>query len=285
MAKLYFIVLRKKSLKNLLIMVFLISMAICAVYFLSESGSFFDVSAIFSSGIGPVDPNISKDGGKLAIIIDDFGSSRNGVQEMMSTNAHLTFAIMPFCRYSEKDAEEAHEKGYEVIVHLPMEPNYGRKSWLGPKPILASMEISEVQRIVIDSFESIPHAVGANIHMGSKASGDKSIISAVLEVLKERDLYFVDSRTADHPVAKKIADKKGVICYDRDVFLDGQQSKGFVKQRLNEAGRIALKKGKAIAIGHVGIEGGKTTAEAIGEMIPEFRNQNIQLVFVSELGK
>ncbi len=33
---------------------------------------------------------------RLAIIIDDFGSSGDGVKEMMSIDRHLTFAVMPF---------------------------------------------------------------------------------------------------------------------------------------------------------------------------------------------
>jgi polysaccharide deacetylase 2 family uncharacterized protein YibQ len=35
----------------------------------------------------------------------------------------------------------------------------------------------------------------------------------------------------------------------------------------------------------VGQEGGKVTAEAIKEMLPEFKRRNIELVFVSELNE
>lgn len=224
------------------------------------------------------------EGGKLAIIIDDFGSGgRQGITEMMKIDEHLTFAVIPFEEHSQKDAAVAHEKGYEVIVHLPMEPTRGKKSWLGSKPIMAGMSGDDVRQIVVDAFENVPHAVGANIHMGSKASSEEGIINAVLDVIKEKNIYFVDSYTATQPVAKKIADSKGVTCYNRNVFLDGQQPKSFVKNRLAEAANIAIKKGYAVAIGHVGIEGGKVTAEAIQEMLPEFKSKNVQLVFVSEL--
>jgi polysaccharide deacetylase 2 family uncharacterized protein YibQ len=100
---------------------------------------------------------------------------------------------------------------------------------------------------------------------------------------REKNLYFVDSRTADHPIGKKIADLKQVRCYERNVFLDGQKPKEFVKKKLIEAANLALKKGYAVAIGHVGVEGGKTTAQAIIEMLPEFERKNIELVFISEL--
>ncbi|MCR4434960.1 MAG: divergent polysaccharide deacetylase family protein [Clostridiales bacterium] len=258
---------------------------------IASLGVVFILSFIFSISYSrsiSIFTNVShppKEGGKLAIIIDDFGSSREGIGEMMSINRHLTFAVMPFSTHSQEDAKAAHEKGYEVIVHLPMEPNHGKRSWLGPRPILAGMKEEEVRQIVRDAFEDVPFAVGANIHMGSKASSDESIISAVLDIIKEKDLYFVDSRTADHPIGKKIADAKGVRCYDRNIFLDGQQPKSFVKKRLTEAAEVALKKGYAVAIGHVGIEGGKVTAKAIREMLPEFDRRNIELVYVSELDR
>ncbi|HEX2944718.1 MAG TPA: divergent polysaccharide deacetylase family protein [Clostridia bacterium] len=228
--------------------------------------------------------SISKiDGGKLAIIIDDFGSGRDGVKEMMAIDRHLTFAVMPFLDYSHSDAEKAHEKGFEVIVHLPLEAYHGRMSWLGPEPILSGMNADRVRDIAQRSFDDIPYAVGANIHMGSKASGSEDIAHSILGVVKERDMYFVDSKTAYHPVCSKVSSEMGVVCFERDVFLDGKQPKSFVKKRLAEAGEIALKKGRAVAIGHVGIEGGKVTAAAISEMLPEFDEKGIQLVFVSEL--
>ena len=121
--------------------------------------------------------------------------------------------------------------------------------------------------------------------MGSKASSEEGIVSAILDVIKEKNLYFVDSRTADHPIGKKISDEQGVLCYDRDVFLDGQQPKSFIIKRLREAGNVAIKRGYAVAIGHVGIEGGKVTAEAISEMLSEFNEKGIRLVFVSELSE
>lgn len=235
-------------------------------------------------GTGIQNANGSIEGGKLAIIIDDFGQDRRGVKEMMSINRHLTFAVMPFLTYSKTDAETAHEKGYEVIVHLPLESNIGKLSWVGPRPIMVKMEKEEVRSIVMDAFENVPYAAGANIHMGSKASSDEQIISIILDIVKEKELFFVDSLTSEHSVTKKIADYRNVACLERNVFLDGSnKSKSYIKGQLEKAADLALKKGSAIAIGHVGIEGGIATAEAISEMLPEFDKKNIQLVSVSEL--
>lgn len=280
MKKLYFLAVSGKSLLFSLIMLAIAILTVLCLFV------FPDGSKPARAVSGPGDENRQEEeGGKLAIIIDDFGSGRDGVEEMMSIKEHLTFAVIPFLANTLEDAEIAHGSGYEVIVHLSMEPNYGSRSWLGPKSILAGMEADKVRQIVRDSFDSVPYAAGANIHMGSKASNDEYIMSAVLDVIKEKNLYFVDSRTASKPKAKKLSMNKGVICYERDVFLDGQQPKSFIKGRLDTAADIALKKGYAVAAGHVGREGGKVTADAINEMLPEFKKRNIKLVYISELNE
>lgn len=167
--------------------------------------------------------------GKLAIIIDDFGQSREGVEEMMRIDEHLTFAVMPFLEFTEEDAKRGKELGYEIIIHLPMEANKGKLSWLGPKPILCGMKKkNEIRQIVEEAAEDVPYAIGANIHMGSKACCQEEIMESILEVVKEKKLYyFVDSRTAKKTVAKKKADEMGILCYDNNVFFrwaDAQES-------------------------------------------------------------
>lgn len=282
--QIHFIIIRRTMFRFVILPLFTLMIFGLCIFYIQGIESVVSVANL-SGGEEIKAPMIPNNGGKLAIIIDDFGQSRAGVKEMMEINERLTFAVMPFLEFSEADAKNAHDKGYEVIVHLPMEPSRGKLSWLGPRPILADMKDEEVRQIVKDSFESVPYAVGANNHMGSRASSEENIMSGILDVIKEKSFYFVDSRTCDHPIGKKIADRKSVLCFDRDVFLDGNRSKSQIKKQIQEAEKIALKKGKAVAIGHVGAEGGKVTAEAIKEMLQEFKNNGIKLSFVSELEK
>lgn len=284
MKKIRFITLSKKKLiqysLSLILAISIIYLNILYFSVINPSvNTFFDFIGYDTYSEGDESPSE----GKLAIIIDDFGQDRSGVKEMMSIERHLTFAVMPFLTFSGADAKAAHEKGYEVIIHLPMEPEKGKASWLGPRPILSTSTDDEIFQLILDAFESVPYAAGANIHMGSKVSGDERIITSVLQVIQSKDLYFVDSRTSRKPIAKKVADEMGVSCYENNIFLDSTQSIATIKKQLEKAGNMALKKGKAIAIGHVGKEGGKVTAQAISEMLPVFDEKNIQLVFVSEL--
>ncbi|HOJ10037.1 MAG TPA: divergent polysaccharide deacetylase family protein [Clostridiales bacterium] len=223
---------------------------------------------------------------KLAIIIDDFGQNRDGVKEMMEIGRPMTFAIMPFLTYTKADANKAHEKGFEVIVHLPMQSqDRDIASWLGPRPIKLGQSNNEIRRIVLDSFRVVPHAVGANIHMGTKSSEDPRVMSCVMKNMEEKNLYFVDSMTSSKSVCREVAKDIKINFVERNYFLEQSSIKtmAYARQQLLTAGELAVKKGYAVVIGHVGSAGGRTTARAIKETIPQLEKMGIQLVQVSKL--
>lgn len=221
--------------------------------------------------------------GYIVLIIDDFGNRSNGTDEMLNLGIPITAAVMPFMPSSFDDAKAAHDANLEVILHLSMEPNQGKREWLGPRGITCDLDGDAVKCIVYDGLEEIKFAVGINNHMGSKATCDQRIMQAVLEVAKEKDLFFVDSKTSPESVAPKIAKEIGVKTFSRDVFLDGTQDVDHIKKQMLKLGDVALKKGYAIGIGHVGIEGGKATAEAIKSIYPFLMKKGIRFVTITEL--
>jgi polysaccharide deacetylase 2 family uncharacterized protein YibQ len=231
---------------------------------------------------GPADPGPPADA-RLAIIIDDFGQGREGVRQMMAIDRHLTFAVMPFSEYTRQDADDGHAKGYEIIVHLPMEPMRGPLEWVGKNPILCSQDSDKITSIARMALADVPHAVGANVHMGSKASADERVMRCILQEVRASGFFFVDSRTGQKSVIGDVARELGVPCLARNVFLDGHRPESYIVGQLRQAEEIALKNGYAVAIGHVGSEGGKPTAAAISSMLDEFDEKGVRLVFVSEL--
>lgn len=222
---------------------------------------------------------------KLAIIIDDFGLQRKGVQEMLELDCKLTAAIMPFLDYSEEDAVLAVEHGKEVILHLPMQATL-HDNWnhIGPRPFRLGQSKEEICQLLGEMLEDIPQAKGANIHMGTLCSTKEEIMLPIFQCIRERGLYFVDSMTSAKSVCASVAEETGIEFYENGVFLEHEQkTKTYVKKRLAKAMKIAMNKGSCIAIGHVGAEGGMITVEAIREMQPIFSENGVELVWVSEL--
>lgn len=222
---------------------------------------------------------------KIAIIIDDFGQSRLGVKEMMRINRPLTFAIMPFLDFSEQDAVNAHNRGFEVILHLPMQSTVNDiPSWLGPKPVRVNYNNDLIKEVVSQSIDAVPYAKGVNIHMGSMASEDKRVMQAVMETVKEKNLFLIDSKTSRFSICKSVAQKADVPFSQRDIFLENpEKEESYIKGQLEQAAQIALKRGSAVVIGHVGSAGGVVTAKCIKEMIPVIEKKGISFVFVSRI--
>ncbi|NCC15125.1 MAG: divergent polysaccharide deacetylase family protein [Clostridia bacterium] len=222
-------------------------------------------------------------GGKLAIVIDDFGYDGNGTEEMLALPIPFTAAVMPFSEFSVENAKKVEEAGKEVVLHMPMEALTGKAEWVGDKGVFRSMTDEEIKAVVQEAFTILPNAVGMNNHMGSAIMEDQRCLGDVLDVLKAQNGFFIDSVTTCNSQGRCLAEEKGVPFIARDVFLDGTSDVEKVKQNLRKAAEIALKKGKAVAIGHVGPEGGEVTAKAIAELIPEFEEEGITFVTASEL--
>ena len=111
-------IIKKSVLKYFTLLLLFFAFICIIVNYLYGNEKIAQILSFSNNGDTDLSPN-SPIGGKLAIIIDDFGSSKKGVVEMMAINEHLTFAIMPFLENSRNDAVTAHEKGFEVIAHLP----------------------------------------------------------------------------------------------------------------------------------------------------------------------
>lgn len=219
---------------------------------------------------------------KAAIIIDDFGGGIGGVREFLEGDIKITAAVMPFTNNSKKHAKWAHKNGFEVMVHLPMQPKKGKRSWLGPKPITVDLTKNEVKQRVKAAIKSVPHARGINNHMGSLAIENEEIVRAIVEVAKEKKLYIVDSGTSPNSKIPKIATELGVPFLKRDIFLDDISSPSYVAKQMRKLAEITEENGKGIAIGHVGVTG-KVCSIGIVHSVKQERYKKIKIVPVSEL--
>lgn len=218
---------------------------------------------------------------KVAIIIDDFGNGQGGTQEMLSMPIKLTVAIMPFLPTSKTDAELAHKQGHDVIVHMPMEPKQGNPKWLGPGAITSNMSNEEIRKRVEEAIDNVPYAVGMNNHMGSKITGDERIMSIVLEVCRERGLFFVDSKTNYHSVVGKLAVQMGMPPVANNIFLDDRHSVSHVSRQMKAVETWASEHQNCVTIGHVGVQG-KKTAEAIRQSVSSMQS-SVTFVGISDL--
>jgi polysaccharide deacetylase 2 family uncharacterized protein YibQ len=216
---------------------------------------------------------------RLAIIIDDGGYRLDYLQDALRLGKPLTFAILPGTPHAREAALLVHQKGGEVMLHLPMEPKEENHLPLEKNMVKSGMDSAAIQKILREGLSQIPHVRGVNPHMGSKATEDPGVMEAIMDILKGGGLYYVDSHTSPHSAGMKAAQAKGVPAGQNGKFIDAVRKTENICEAIRSAAAAAKKRGKAIAIGHPD----PVTLRALQEMVPEIEKAGIKLVFASEI--
>jgi polysaccharide deacetylase 2 family uncharacterized protein YibQ len=215
---------------------------------------------------------------RLAIILDDLGNDRTAAEAIFALPYPLTISVLPNHPHSVDIAEEAHRKGYQVMLHLPMESVGEAKA--ESQELRPGMSGSDVSALVNGFLRAVPDVAGVNNHQGSQSTADVALMEELMPVLREHRLFYIDSRTTAATVAFETAQKAGVQSGYRNVpFLDDVADVKAVRKQLALALREARQKGEAIAIGHPHA----ATLKALSEVLPEAKTQGVRLVLASEL--
>ncbi len=220
----------------------------------------------------------SVSGPRLAIILDDLGSDRGAADTIFSLHYPLTLSVLPDHEHSVEIAREAQRRGYQVMLHLPMQSLANEKP--EAQELRPGMPPEEVSALLDQFLQNVPGVVGVNNHQGSQATSDSALMDELMPVLHDRHLFYIDSRTTAATVAYDTAQNFGVPSAFRNVpFLDDVPEVSAVRKQLELALRGAREKGEAIAICHPH----PATLQALREILPQARAQGVRLVFASDL--
>ena len=215
---------------------------------------------------------------RLAIILDDLGSDRAAAEAIFALPYPLTVSILPNHEHSFEIANEAHRRGYQVMLHLPMQSIANETP--EAQELRLGMQATEVSGLVGQFLQNVPGVAGVNNHQGSQATSDPELMDELMPVLRDRHLFYVDSRTTAATVAFDTAQSFGVRSAFRNVpFLDDVAEVTAVRKQLELALRGAREKGDAIAIGHPH----PATLQALREFLPRAQADGVRLVFASDV--
>lgn len=213
---------------------------------------------------------------RLAIVIDDLGLNAARLDALMDMGLDLTLSFLPYGRDAAPQVKRARKRGFEILVHVPMEP-LDKKIYSGPKTLRVSMGDAQIRETLNHNLDCFDDYVGINNHMGSAFTQNAEKLAPVMDILRERGLIFLDSRTSGKSVGRKIAKNHGVTCLERDVFIDNVRHVPTILSHLDQAAQIAKRRGYAIAIGHPHGE----TIQALKKWNPN----GVQVVFLTHLLK
>ena len=216
---------------------------------------------------------------RMAIVIDDMGWDLSIAQALLDLDIPLSFALMPQAPYKMQIAAEAQRHGYDILLHLPMEPHDYPQVNPGKDALLSQMSPHELSVHLDTALRMIPTAIGVNNHMGSRLTEDEQAMHVVMRDLKQHNLFFLDSRTSSASQAYRIAREVGLKAAERNVFLDHDMRPERIAQQLQRLAALAQTRGHAIGIGHPY----PATLHALKQALPALRQAGITLVPVSQL--
>lgn len=224
----------------------------------------------------PDDLNITQPA--ISIIIDDMGYRLRTGQRAVNLPGAITYSFLPHAPHVNQLSQLAYEQNKEIMLHLPMEAEGGKK--LGPGGLTECMTEEKFLEVLQSNINSIPHMRGFNNHMGSLLTKSQLWMSRLMrEMAVNKKLFFVDSKTTSDSVALKVARAEGLKSINRDIFLDHEGSAVFIEKQLKQLIKRSQRKGTALAIAHPK----RITLAVLEKWLPELEQKGIKLVPVSTL--
>ncbi len=186
---------------------------------------------------------------RIAIIIDDMGHHQQLGRQFLQLDLNLSFAFLPDAPYSAELSATAYQSRRDILVHLPMEPKNPAKH-PGANALSVQDTPEQIRQKMAGMLDAVPHAVGANNHMGSRFTEDSGAMQVVIDTLKNRSFFFIDSFTTVASRGLTVARQQGVPTAPRHVFLDAVQEPHQICRQIDQLVAGAKKRGWAIGIGH-----------------------------------
>ena len=213
-------------------------------------------------------------GPKLAIIMDDISTNAH-VSELKKLSIKVTPSIFPPEKGHPKSAELAKEFSV-YMVHLPLQAlNYTNEKantlHTGDSKEKISQHIKDIKK----DFKDVKYI---NNHTGSGFTSDFKSTLALLDELKNSEIYFIDSLTTNKSTVLDASKKLGLKYAYRDVFLDNEQNVSKILKMINNAVAVAKKDGVAIAICHPY----KSTFEAL-KIAQKDAFNGVEVVYVDKI--
>lgn len=223
-------------------------------------------------------------GGAIAVVVDDVGNADGSLERLARLDGPLAIAVLPDAPRAREAVALARRKGWDLLVHLPMA---GARGPSEPETISSEDDDASIVRRVAAAIDKVSGACGLNNHQGSLAMADRRVVRAVLSVVRERGLFFLDSRTSASGVAAGEAHALGLATIPRDVFLDDARAEAAAEGGAPEALAtawsralgLAASKGHAVVIGHPSA----STVDFLAASLPALEARGVLRVKVSEL--
>jgi len=185
----------------------------------------------------------------IALVLDDVGYDLAAVKRMLDLSVPVAISILPDSPFARQAATLSKQAGQVVMLHLPMQPEDPSLP-MTEDFLHDNMKRQSIRNTFLRDLEKVPFVEGVNNHMGSKLTQQDKPMHWVMQLCKEKGLFFVDSRTSAQSVAATTAESMGVAWASRSIFLDHEMTLEAMKHAWQRARNCAKKKLSCVVIAH-----------------------------------
>jgi polysaccharide deacetylase 2 family uncharacterized protein YibQ len=216
--------------------------------------------------------------GRITVVIDDWGYNKTHCKQLSQMPGPVGVAILPHLPYSKDIIACAAKAGHEPMLHLPLEPHRRKEMFHNGYVLKTDMDEKDLKQTLMKILNEMNGVVGVNNHQGSKGSESEALMTFVLQELKKRKLFFLDSRTSAKTKGTAAAEKLKMRIAVRDVFLDNRNERKAIEREFARGVALAKQNGYVLMIGHDRV----LTLKIIAEQMKQLKEQGFEFISVAE---
>lgn len=186
---------------------------------------------------------------RVAVVVTGLGLSRNATEQAITTlPGAISLSFSPYARDLETWITRARRAGHEVLIDLPMEPLDFPRDDPGPLTLLTSLSLVDNLNRLESALGLAPGYVGITTRLGAQFTTVEDALLPVLEELRERGLFFLDTRQSSRSIATELASSIQLPRAFNNVFVDAQPASDAIDRALASLESIARQQRFAVGI-------------------------------------
>lgn len=215
-------------------------------------------------------------GPRLALVIEQVGREPALLDALLALDNHVTYAVAPNTRDGGRMARRLVDSGREVVADLPLEPS-DPNAVDGPDFLTTQMTPQALDTVLTQHLDALPGAVGATVHLGGRFASSQLHVTALLEGLRARGLFFVDDPSGPNTLAATTTRLVGVRSAERTHHIDAHGEPLAARLRAVEAALVL--EGEAVVV----LNPRPAALVAIRPWLEGLRQRQINLMRLSEM--
>jgi polysaccharide deacetylase 2 family uncharacterized protein YibQ len=185
---------------------------------------------------------------RISFVITNLGLSKEYTRQALTLDNSFTLGFSPYANDIHDWIEQSVSKGFETLIHLPMQQNDYPTNDPGRLALLNNLSVGENLARLDSLLHRSEKVIGFYSDEGEVFSNDNANFVPILEELNKFQLIYLNANSNNADWLDKAAKGLGLELETADMTLSNELSLEQLDAKLDELLAIASKKGRAVAI-------------------------------------